>query len=195
MSKAKDNNEVPECSHYSLIHSLNIHLLTVTLYIIQVDNEMNKIHSPPSSIQSHWGNQTMNSKISGRWCTTPKSKLLGRLGNIRAMQVRERAEHNSQCISDMGCRLTEPPQAYGKFKQQSSLRKLRHWTQFKYLLSREFCRVKLQRQMKLNSFPLGVHRNRYFSFLLKEKHSINKHICNTYNYNYTKLHIFIIHNI
>lgn len=38
-----------------------------------------------------------------------------------------------------------------------------------------------------------VHRNRYS--LLKEKHSINKHICNTYNYNYAKLHIIIIHNI
>ena len=61
MPKAKDNNEVPECSHYSLIHSLNMYLLTVTLYIIQVDNEMNKTH--PQVYSLTWGTRQANHEL------------------------------------------------------------------------------------------------------------------------------------
>ena len=146
--------------------------------------------------------QTMNSEISERWCTTPTSKLLGRLGYIKAHAGKRTCWAHQSMHLRHGLQTNRTPLSLQQIHTTEFTQKIKilNLVQIfiKHGLCQEFCRVKLQRQMKLNSFPLGVHRNRYFSFLLKEKHSINKHICNTYNtynYNYTQLHIIAIHNI
>ena len=129
------------------------------------------------------------------------SKLLRRLGNIKAHAGQRtcRAQQSMHEGHGLQTNRTRPSSQQIHTTEFTQKIKILNSVQIfiKHGLCQEFCRVKLQRQMKLNSFPLGVHRNRYFSFHLREKHSINKHICNTYNTyncNYTKLHIIIIYN-